>query len=391
MSYGVLIKNANTNEALMADNLNFYPTQRGSISTSDTYYFSTINFNSRYMDLSFVQYGNLIGDSTSNPFSFMNFDLNSYNFYAVGINVTKPTVIELCKITSYEIGVGQTVYSSDFINNSKYLRNYSDPGNIYVKTSDYPTGFQTSYFGKALNYSYPTSGIQHFIYTSYEDSKNPKYFLAVPLNAGATIPNNFSWYEIPDDNFYHEINFYITIRSGTFNGSSLSLSSFKGIIPKSGNTILISYPANDIFSGLYTIKSITNSVNLSKGFLKFNYPGQTFHSKINLDTSTSTTYYEAVHFVPFEYGYAAECFTKNLSLTLYSCAEKNTPNYFPPLFHDKYNTSMMKLSLANKTNLTSKSDSFLLGIAVSNWFPDSKLFGIALNYQIKEGYSTNIN
>jgi len=47
---------------------------------------------------------------------------------------------------------------------------------------------------------------------------------------------------------------------------------------------------------------------------------------------------------------------------------------------------MIELNLVEKGKLAKQSDSFILGIAVSSWFPDSTLFGVGLNYEIKEGF-----
>jgi len=145
MSYGVLLKNANN--GFIVDDLLFYGSQRASISTSDPFYFSLTGFNSsNLMFLNYTQSGNLISSNSTNTYSNINFDLNDNQFYGLCLNVSKPTIVELCEIQAFEIGVGNTVSSNNFVNDSKYILNLSNPGNIYVKTSTYPLGLQTSNF-----------------------------------------------------------------------------------------------------------------------------------------------------------------------------------------------------------------------------------------------------
>ena len=56
------------------------------------------------------------------------------------------------------------------------------------------------------------------------------------------------------------------------------------------------------------------------------------------------------------------------------------------MYQDQYSNSSMVLNLNTKSSLVKQSDGFVLGIAVSNWFNDSLLFGVGLNYVIKEGF-----
>lgn len=387
MSYGVLLKNANN--GFIIDDLSFYGSQRASISTSDPFYFSLTGFNSsNLMFLSYTQSGNLISSNSTNTYSNINFDLNDNQFYGLCLNVSKPTIVELCEIQAFEIGVGNTVSSNNFVNDSKYILNLSNPGNIYVKTSTYPLGLQTSSFGLGMNYAWPIASytLQNFLYVKYSDTNFTKLFLAVPQVQGATIPNNFQWYELPSSQFYYYLDYSISLTIA-FNGLNLSLSSFNGIIPKPGQTILINnYLNNDSLSGVYKIVSITNQVNLTKSEIEYNFPSQTFVIKIDLDFSNSLNYTSNSYYVPYEYGYPALCFSKDLMLKLYQNFAQNDSSKYIPLYRDNFDFSTLLLPLNEQAKFTKQSDTFILGIAVSNWYPDSTLFGVGLNYQIKEGF-----
>ncbi len=386
MSYGVLLKNASSN--YIVDDLSFYSCQRASISTSDTFYFSLAGFNSSStIALNYSQTGNLIGNTASN-FSNINFNLNENKFYGLCLNVSRPTVIELCQIEAFEVGVGQTVFTDSFTNDSKYIMNLSDPGNIYTKTSSYPIGVQTSNFGLGLNYLWPSASysLQNFTYVKYSDTNFTKYFLAVPQIQGATIPDNFEWYELPTTQFFYEIDYNVTL-SSAFNGLSMPLGNFNGIIPKSGEKLLINNSStNDNLSGVYDIVSITNQINLAKSDISYNYPGQIFIVRVDIDFSNNLNYNPNTYYVPFEYGYPAVCFTKPLMLKLYENFAQSDPSKYTPLYRDNFDFSSLILPLNDREKFNKQSDTFILGIAVSNWYPDSKLFGVGLNYVIKEGY-----
>jgi hypothetical protein len=56
------------------------------------------------------------------------------------------------------------------------------------------------------------------------------------------------------------------------------------------------------------------------------------------------------------------------------------------LLKDNFDTSSLCLCLNDQAKYTKQSDTFILGIAVSNWYPDCTLFGLGLNYVIKEGF-----
>jgi hypothetical protein len=386
MSYGVLLKNASNN--YIVDDLSFYSCQRASISTSDAFYFSLAGFNSSStIALNYSQTGNLIGNTASN-FSNINFNLNENKFYGLCLNVSRPTVIELCQIEAFEVGVGQTVFTDNFTNDSKYIMNLSDPGNIYIKTSNYPIGVQTNNFGLGLNYLWPSAAysLQNFTYVKYSDTNFTKYFLAVPQTQGATIPNNFEWYELPSTQFFYNIDYSVTL-SSVFKGTSIPLGIFNGIIPKSGEKILINNSStNDTLSGVYDIVSITNQINLAKSDISYNYPGQIFIVRVDIDFSNNLNYNPSTYYVPFEYGYPAVCFTKPLMLKLYENFAQSDPSKYVPLYRDNFDFSSLILPLNDREKFNKQSDTFILGIAVSNWYPDSKLFGVGLNYVIKEGY-----
>ncbi len=362
MSYGILLKNANTNQTETEDSISFSAVQRGNISTSAVYYFSTFGFNAKEINLNVPETGSLLGDNGDN-FSFIDFNLNQYDFYGVAANTTRPTVIEICKIHSYEIGVGQTVFSDDFTTNKKYIKNFNAPSNIFSKQADYPAGIQTSYFQNALNYINPASGVENFLYVTF-DGQNPRYFLATP---------GVVWKEIPNIDFYQNTDYFLTINSTAFDGSKLELNSFSGVIPKRGNTILIKNNLNTELSGVYSIENITDYVYLSRGNLKFNFPGQSFESKVDLDKSNSLNYNSIINYIPFSYGYAAECFTKPLPLVEYTSSSKGTSGQYPPLFRDAYDFSALRLKLSSPSSINQVSDSFQLGVFVSTWCPDSKL------------------
>jgi hypothetical protein len=387
MSYGVLLKNSTNNS--LVDDLSFYSCQRASISTSDSLYFSLAGFSSlSSMSVNYSRSGSLIGSDSSSNFSNINFNLNENEFYGLCLNVSKPTVIELCQIEAYEIGAGQTVFTENFGNDSKYIMNLSDPGNVYTKTSEYPLGIQTNNFGLGLNYSWPLASysLQNFIYVKYEDTNFTKFFLAVPQVQGTTIPYNFRWYELPSTQFFYNVDYSVSTDSA-YNGISLSLSVFNGIIPKPGEKMLINNSLfNDYLSGVYQIVSITNQINLSKSNLEYNYPGQIFTAKIDLDFSNSLNYNSNTYYVPFEYGYPSVCFTKPLTLALYSNVAQGDPLKYVPLYRDSVNFSSLLLPINDQTKFNKQSDTFILGVAVSNWYPDCKLFGVGLNYEIKEGF-----
>jgi hypothetical protein len=390
MSYGVLLKNNNTNQSILDDNILFYPTARAGVSTSDPYYFETFNFTANSMTVNFSQFANLISLTNASNYSNINFDLNKQGFFCAGYNLSSPTLIEICAIDGYETGIGQTVFASSADVGSKILHNLSDPNNIYTITNS-SFGVQTSYFGNSLNFarSGVVSDVQNFLYAKYEHDNIIKYFLAIPRLVGAKVntPSNFYWSEIPGETFNFNIEYYLTILTSGFDGSSIVLSSLKGILPKKGASILVNNISfNDILSGVYTIYNITDKVYLTKNTVAFNFPGQTFNIKTDLDLSGTTTNFSSCYFVSYDYGYPAESFTKNLRLVKFSNLAQGYSTTYPAMYQDQYSSSSLVLNLNTKSSLVKQSDGFVLGVAVSNWFNDSLLFGVGLNYVIKEGF-----
>jgi len=394
MSYGVLLKKNANNFVVNENSIIFYPTQRAGVSTSDTYYFSTLNFTTNKMYIYFSQYGNIISSSAASTFSRINFDLNTNNFYGSALNISKPTWVKICNIESYETGIAQSVFSSGFENGTKYIQNLSQPGYILEKTTDYPLGVQSSYFSKAMNFlrkSVTYGGFsydfQNFAYVTYTNAEVTKNFLAVPTAINTTIPNNFTWYELPTNQFNYLLDFYITKISSGFDGTSLPISTFKNIILNTGQTILVNNASfNDLLSGVYTIQKITDKVYLTKSNIVYNFPGQIFSIKTDLDLSTNLLNNSSCYYVPYDYGCPAETFSKPLMLTKYVNIAETATSAYVPLYKDGLDTSMIELNLVEKGKLAKQSDSFILGIAVSSWFPDSTLFGVGLNYEIKEGF-----
>lgn len=369
MAYGIYLYSTNTNKSYFDDPLVFYPTTRSGISSSDLYRFLTFNFNSQKMKVGFNEFGNLISSVSNNNFSYINFDLNVDGFYGVANNMSKPAVVELCEICGYETGVGKTVLSGSGLIGQKTIQNFSNPTSIYsIGTS----GFNVSYFSNALSYV----SNENFGYVHYNDNLNniSKYFLASPSSV---------WYELPDQTFYYSSDFYLQISSGiNFSGASLALNLFNQIIPTVGQQIVINnVNNNDKLSGLYTIIKITNQVYLSPALISYNFPGQIFSININLNTSTLNSLLSDCFYIPYEYGTPSKTFSKNLQLKQYLKLINTTSAYFP-LFKDAHSNSSLILCLTKQGQLTKQSDVFQLGIAVSNWFPDSLLFGVNLNYSI---------
>jgi hypothetical protein len=73
-------------------------------------------------------------------------------------------------------------------------------------------------------------------------------------------------------------------------------------------------------------------------------------------------------------------------LTKFTNPIQNDPTKYTPLFKDNYDNSSLILQLNTISDSSKKSDTFILGIGVSNWFPNSILYNVNVSYQIKEGY-----
>jgi len=370
MGYGLSLKRARDN-SLTNQNLIFYPTTRGGISTSDTYYFELINFQADDMKVSFDQFGNLLGSAVSPLSSSISLDLNRYYFYGQCVNTTKPTVVEICSIDAYEIGVANTTFGSWDIG-SKVIQNYSRPAYIFDVINKSPYGVQTSTFTLSLNQTVLADDV--FAYVKFSNKNIIKYFLATPSG---------TWLELPDEKFFYNVDYYITTSS--FNGTTISQSVFNGIYLSTGETILINnVAANDILSGVYVIKAISNYVYLTKSDIVYNYPGQIFTAGANLDTSNSLNKNGACYFVTYLYGTPAKCFTKALKLMNYIAEASITDDMFY-LQKDIYTKSSLLLSLNKISPFVKQSDVFALGVLSPTWCLDSTLFGVTLNIEIDEG------
>lgn len=381
MAYGLLLNNENTGTFVEGNRIAFYSTQRSGISTSDTFHFSLVNFTCSEMSVFFGQYGSILSANITSPFNNINFDLNRFDFSGNVMNLSRPNIILLCDIKSYESGIGKTVMAGDFPLYSKYIRNYTDPNNVYIKTEDYPFGLSTSYFNQAFTKLNPAATVQNFVYVKYSDTNIERIFLATPNGS------NIHWSELPTDKFYNEVDYYIENVASAFNGGTLPLSYFKDIMPEVGSTLLLNNAKfDDVLSGLYMVAGIEAEVQLNRANLQWNHPGQTFNARIDISYSTKTNFNPGCYFVPFEYGETSEAFSKNLLLRRFVSQGVGSTSLYFPLYRDDYDQSSLILNLSSQGLHTKQSDSFVLGLGVSNWFPDAKLFGVTLNYEIKEGY-----
>jgi hypothetical protein len=362
MSYYALLVDSSNNQHYYDDKINLYSTTRSGISTSDNFYYKTFGFSANQMKISIDEFGSLI----ANNFSYINFDLNAQSFFGICSNISRPTIVEITQISGYETGYGVTNYVTNYSVGQKMIQNYSNPTNIYTINS---TNLTTSTFSNSLTYI--QNGV--FGYVNYNDptTKISKYFLAAPGG---------QWYELPDQKFYYNVDFYITIPPNYNFINKIPIAQFNGIVPMAGQTILINNISNnDTLSGLYVIGKISDVVYVSPSSIKYNYPSQTFVASCNLDNSNINYFNSVCYYVPYDYGAPTKCFNKNLQLKLF------TSSSYMPLYNDPYSFSSFILCLTPTGLLTQQSDTFQIGINVSNWFPDSLLFGVSLNYEIKEG------
>lgn len=369
MAYGLLLRNASDN-SFVNDLVYFNTIQRNGISTSNVLYFDAVNFITQEINVGIGEFGNLI----SSDGAVTNFNLFDFGFGGSGHNNDKPTIVEICEIKGYEIGAGNTIFASTLVKGDKILQNYSQPNYLWEVSNVDPFVMISSNFSKALDTRYVKN--ENFAFVNYTSDNTSLHFLAVPGSP-------FSWQELPSGEFYHPIDYYVSIISSGFDGTNISINYFRGLAPELNQTILINNKAyNDALSGVYVIQHVTNSVYLSKSNILFNYPSQVFISDANLDVNTEQN---ICHYVPFDYGTPGESFSKNLCLTPFSNGITSTAQYMP-LLKDSISQSKMILFLNTQYALKKKSDNFIVGIAVSNWFNDSLIFGIDLNYQIKEGF-----
>jgi len=371
MSYGVILKNGITSASILSDEISYYPSTRNGYSTSDVVYFETIGFTDDKIYITFDQYGNLINTTANYPNGI---DLNSLQSFASVKNLSNPTVVKLATIAGYETGLANTVYNSNIQNGNIVLSNFSNPSVFYEITSITPsinTKISSSSF--IINNQYFKSG--NFGYVS--DGQGHLFLITFPNNS--SIP---TWIQLPEEKFYWYPNYYLTY-SGIFDGKKINLNLFNKIVPKATETILINCTSNDSNSGLYSIAIVSDYVYVKKTPLLFNYPGQIFSCKINLDTSSNMNYYPVVYYVPYEYGSYSNPFSKPLLLTLYNPSAYASPSYFCPVLSNSNITSSFILPLVQMRGLMNKtSDIFKVGVFVSNFVPDNSTLITMLQYTI---------
>jgi hypothetical protein len=207
-------------------------------------------------------------------------------------------------------------------------------------------------------------------------------FLATYVN------NTFNWINLPGEKFYYTVDYYLTCTDASFTGGYLSYMQFKKIVPSVGQLVLVNCASfNDLLSGVYSIVGLNNNIVLQRYNLYTNYPGQIFTASTNIDTYTGITKNSVCYYVPFEYGNTAPIFSKPLQLKQY-LGLNTSINNFPLLFQDSVDTSILRLPLNQQSSSLNKiSDSFGIGIFVSNWVPDNTLIFGGIDYQIIEGNS----
>lgn len=378
MAYGISLKNTSSNISINSG-LDFYPTSRSGISTSDSYFFETTNFKTNKLSIFFDRLGNILASSNDLP-SYVNFDLNQNNFYGLIHNNTRPTVIKMCDIAGYENTSGMVYSSSGLAIGSLMIKNVTDPENIYTATSISPITLESNLFSKILNNNYIQD--ENFVYVKYIDYDYSTQFLLMPTGGG------FTWEELPEENFSYNCDYYITNSDMSFDGTYLLFSDFNNIIPKQNQSVLIDYSLDDSMSGLYLIDRITNKVFLKKSDLIYNFPGQNFYCFTNLDLSNSSLNVPSCFYVSYDYGTPGMVFSKSLCLKQFNNSLTNSSNYLP-MFNYNYQSnisySQMVLNLTSASVLTKTSDEFTLGIAVSNWCQDCLVYNIGLNLNIEEG------
>jgi hypothetical protein len=384
MAYGFQLRKATDNTAI-DQNLTLYGSARNGISTSDPYYFETINFTGNLIYLSMDNLADYL--PSSNLYSAnTNFDLINQNFIPKVRNLSKPTIVKICDVDSYETSnTNKIIISSGLKVGSQILSNYSSPSTLQTVIALNITQYATSKLNTIVNSNYIQQ--DNFAYVKYYDSLNNfyKYFL-LSFNSGSA-----NWIEIPDESFYNYVDFYITI-STPFNGVSLNIALFQNITISRNQTILINCQTNDSLSGLYTIDNITSTVFLKKGNLFFNYIGQTFFCDTNIDFSSSTNRVSCCYYVPYTYGNTSEVFSKNLNLTKFINSISSASNYLPLICdsidsNNSFISSSTFLIPTNKAiNLSKFSDQFIIAMGVGTYLNDGTFFSGSFNIQINEGF-----
>jgi len=384
MAYGFQLRKV-TDNTVIDGNLIFSTAARNGISTSDAYYFEAINFNSNLIYLSMDNLADYLPSSNSYSAN-MNFDLINQNFIPKVRNLSKPTIVKICDIDSYETSTTTKInISSGLKVGSQILSNYSSPSTLQTVTALNTIQYATSKLNTIVDSNYIQQ--DNFAYVKYSDPVNNfnKYFL-LSFASGAA-----DWIEIPDDSFYNYVDFYITI-STPFQGTSLDIALFQNITIARNQTILINCQTNDLLSGLYTIDYITSTVFLKKGNLFFNYIGQTFFCKTNIDLSSSINSVSCCYYVPYTYGNTSEVFSKGLKLTKFINSIASAANYLPLICdaidsnNNFISSSTFLIPTNNTINLTKISDQFIIAMNVGPYLNDGMFFNGGFNIQIDEGF-----
>jgi hypothetical protein len=385
MSYGINLKNVSLNFDNTSDELVFYTAPRGGFSTSDNYCFTTIGFTTSEMAIFCNQFADIKANgnvSLSNATQTTSIDLNKNNGFYCAKNFTQPTVVKLCDVVAYETGLGATVYKSlSPTVGQKVLLNYSNPNKIFsVSTTINPYDNLIEHFSsRVLTNQFITD--ENFVYVKYSSTQN-LFFLATSLSG------NIGWQQIPSDKFYIKVDYYISQTDGDFTGTQINYFQFNRIVPQNGQTILINCSTlDDKLSGIYKIVSLSSVILIQQDrTITQNFPGQSFYAATNLDNSNNITKNNVAYYVPFSYGEPANCFTKNLQLKKFQNLNTGFSSFIP-LPQDNIDRAKFKLSLTpTGAILTQNSDSFKLGVFVSNWCPDNGIICSEFSYEILENY-----
>jgi len=381
MAYGLQLR---VDKNMAGGDLIFSTSARNGISTSPAYHFEAINFSSNIIRLSFDNLANHLPSSNLYP-ACMNFDLLDQNFTPRARNISKPTIVKICDVASYETSADTKIFSSSELEiGTQILANYSSPADIKVVSNTAPIGYSTSKLNGIVNSDYIQK--DNFAYVRYCDVKNNfyKYFL-LSFFSGSPV-----WHEIPNDSFYNYVDFYLTLND-PFQGDSLDIGVFQNITISRNQTILINCKSNDLLSGLYSIDNITSTVFLKKGGLFSNHIGQTFFCNTDIDVSSSYNQESSCYYVPYEYGATAAAFSKNLKLAKFINSITEPANYMPIVCDAKdsnnkfISASEFLIPTNAEVNLTRFSDKFVFGINVGEYLRDGTVFDGNINIQIDEG------
>lgn len=385
MSYGVDLFNLTQNTDTTSNKLQFYSTSRGSFSTSDVFYFNTMGFSTTTLTIQMNQFATILSNGNTN-LSNLNqstqIDINLNGGWYTVQNFSRPTIVNFCNIVGYETGVGNTVFNTTSpILNQKVLLNYSDPTHLYsISTTINPFNNLSVHFDSfAFSSSYIRN--ENFLYVTFNTSPANLFFLATYNNSA------INWMQIPNDEFFYNVDYYLTQNLGYFNGTYLNFSQFNRIIPSLGQLVLVNCASfNDSLSGIYKIIAFSSTILIQKySAITSNWPGQTFNATVNLDLSNNISKVSAVYYVSFSYGASATAFSKALCLAQYQNINTNVSNFLPTP-QDNVDQALFKISLTPTGNILSQqSDQFKIGLFVSNWCPDNGLIYGGFGYTIYEG------